>query len=186
MQGNSKKLAGLVARLKGTSRAIVSPSNRLGLWAIGLGAVLAVALLSVPYGFADGGDDGKIKCDLSTLKGMYLGAAAGSGMLFPPAFGVTTPMVTTAAGYSIYNGDGTGEDHITFTVDGIKVPVPPVQPFVYTLNPDCSGTKATNPSAPQPGPRFDIYVAPDGSALTGIITDPPGFSANSYDRRVKR
>ena len=62
MKGNSKKLAGLVARLKGDSWAIVPSRNRLGLGAIALGAVFSVALLSVPYGFADGGDDGKIAC----------------------------------------------------------------------------------------------------------------------------
>src|SRR5262245_9011919 len=109
------------------SRAVVPARSSLGLGMIGLGAVLAVALLAVSSAFADDGDDGTIQCDLSTLRGQYLGAA--SGMVFPPAFGVTAPAVSAAAAYSTYNGDGTGEDHVTFTLNGINRHVPSPQPF---------------------------------------------------------
>jgi hypothetical protein len=144
--------------------------------------IVTVALLSVPSGFA-GIDDDKVECDLNTLKGQYLVAA--TGMVFPPAFGVTVPSVSAAAGYSTYNGDGTGEDHVTFTVNGIDLHVPSPQPFTYTLNPDCTGTRTVNPSAPQPGPHFDIFVASNGEGLTEIATDP-GFSVASFTRRVSR
>ena len=49
-----------------------------------------------------------------------------TGTLFPPAFGVTEPSVSTAAGYSIYNGDGTGTDYVTFTVNGVNQNVHPL------------------------------------------------------------
>jgi len=156
MKANRKKLAVLVAVV-----------------------VLGVALLSVPSGFAAGGH--KVECDLETLKGQYLVAV--SGMVFPPAFGVTAPSVSAAAAYSVYNGDGTGEDHITFTVNGNVVVPSATEPFVYTLNSDCTGTRTVSPSSPQPGPHFDIFVAADGSALTEIATDP-GFSVASFDKRV--
>ena len=149
-------------------------------WAIGLGAGLVVALLLVRSGFA-----ADVHCNLSTLKGQYLGAGSGSGWLFPPAFGVTAPAISAAAGYSVYNGDGTGEDHVTLTVNGIVVVPSSTQPFVYTLNPDCTGTRTVNPSAPQPGPHFDIFVASNGEGLTEIATDP-GFSVASFTRRVSR
>ena len=153
--------------------------NEKKLWAIGLGAVLVVALLPVRSGFAAGGH-----CDLSTLKGQYL--IADSGWVFPPAFGLpagSPPAIAAAAGYSVYNGDGTGEDHITFTLNGIVQPIPPVQPFVYALNRDCTGARTVNPSAPFPGPHFKMYVASDGSGLTEIATDP-GFSVTSFNKRV--
>jgi hypothetical protein len=170
MTGNKKKLAVWVTRLAGGSRAIVPSRNRLGLWAIGLGAVLAVALLSVPSGFADG----NIQCDLSTLQGQYLVSANGFQGGLP----------TAAAGYSIYNGNGTGEDHVTFTVGGSVVVPQLTIPFTYTLNPDCTGTRSVNPSGTPPGPVFDIFVASDGSALTEIAIAPPGFSVSSFTKRV--
>ena len=116
-------------------------------------------------------------CDLSTLKGQYL--VNGTGRLFPPAFGVTEVSVSTVAGYSTYNGDGTGEDHVTFTINGINRHVPSPQPFTYTLNPDCTGTYSV-----QNGPHFDIFVAVDGSQLSTINTDPGVSFSEGPSHRV--
>jgi len=58
------------------------------------------------------------KCTLETLFGQYLVSA--NGRLFPKAFGVMKESVSAAAGYSLYNGDGTGTDYVTFTVDGVN------------------------------------------------------------------
>jgi len=152
--------------------AFVSPMNRLGLWAIGIGVLISVAFLTPRYGFAD-----KDECSLPTMQGQYMVSA--SGTVYPPAFGVTTPTASAAAAYSIYRGDGTGEDHVTFTVGGVDLHVPSPQPFTYTLKPDCTGTRSVDTV----GPHFDIYVASDGSSLTEVATDP-GFSVASFDRRV--
>jgi hypothetical protein len=73
--------------------------------------MLSLGLLNVEPGFAAGK-----QCSLATLKGQFMVTATGT--LFPPAFGVTAPSVSTVAGYSIYNGDGTGTDYVTFAVDG--------------------------------------------------------------------
>ena len=111
------------------------------------------------------------KCSIETLEGQYLAQA--SGTVFPPAFGVSAPTVSTVAGYSLYYGDGTGTDYVTFTLNGVKVPVMSPVDTTYTLNADCTGTKTV-----MNGPRFDIYVALDGNELTYIATAaPPGQSS---------
>jgi hypothetical protein len=145
--------------------------------------VVTVALLSVPSGFA-GIDDDKVECDLNTLKGQYLFSV--TGMVFPPAFGVTEPSAAAVAGYSTYNGDGTGEDHVSFTINGIDQNIPSPEPFTYTINPDCTGTRILNPAtAPPNGPHFDMFVASNGEGLTELAINP-GVSLTSFTKRVSR
>lgn len=124
-------------------------------------------------------DEHKDKCSLDTLFGQYLVAA--TGRLFPPAFGVSKESVSAAAGYSIYNGDGTGTDYVTFTVNGVNANVASPTPTQYTLNADCTGTKTVLPY----GPHFNIFVALDGAGLTEVATDP-GFAVSTMDRQVAR
>jgi hypothetical protein len=64
-----------------------------------------VASVEVGPGYAGESEKG---CTLATLNGQYL--FAGSGTLYPPAFGVTAQSTATSAGYHIFNGDGTGTD----------------------------------------------------------------------------
>jgi len=150
--------------------------KRLGSKAIGAAVLAGVALLAGERTYADEFDH-PTKCTLMTLKGQYLFAT--NGTLFPPAFGVTEQSVSDAAGYSVYNGDGTGSDWVTFTVNGINVGVTSPTPTKYTLNSNCTGTRTVLPD----GPHFNIFVAIDGSALTEISTDT-GFAVSSFDKRV--
>ena len=83
---------------------------------------------------------------------------AGSGMLLPPA--VPSPLTTNSAGFHVFNGDGTGSDFVTFSLNGIDQHVPSPVAITYTLNPDCTGTY----SVPSASLDFDIFVAVDGSA----------------------
>src|SRR3954452_20942596 len=53
-------------------------------------------------------------CTLATLQGRYLFAE--SGVLLPPAFGVTVPTQAADAGIHIFNGDGTGKDTVTLRI----------------------------------------------------------------------
>jgi hypothetical protein len=103
----------------------------------------------------------------------------GPGTLFPPAFGVTAPSSAASAGFHIFNGDGTGTDFVTFSVNGIDQHVPSPVPITYTLNSDCTGTYSV-----QNGPNFDIFVAVDGSALSTIDTDPGVSDAQGLNPRV--
>ena len=153
----------------------------VALQAIGLGLLTSVGLPNLESAYA-GENDHPGKCTLETLNGQYLVAANGSLIPPVPLFSIpaeTPPLVTAAAGYSIYSGDGTGTDWVTFTVNGINQDVTSPTPTKYTLNPDCTGTRTVLPS----GPHFDIFVAVDGSGLTAVITDQ-GFAASESDRRV--
>ncbi len=147
--------------------------KRIGAWAIGMGVLVSVGPLAVEQGYA--GDEAK--CTLATLNGQYLVAA--NGTLFPPAFGVAETSVSNAAGFSIYYGDGKGEDYVTFTINGVNANVTSPTPFIYTLNPDCTGTRTVLPS----GPHFNIFAALDGDGLTSIATDP-GFAKSNSERRT--
>jgi hypothetical protein len=157
--------------------------KRVRLCAIGIGVLASVGLLTVAQGFADE-NDGATKCTVKTLKGRYLFAAP--AMLFPPAFGVTETSVGNAAGFHIFNGDGTGMDFVTFTLNGVDQNVPSPNQLTYTLNSDCTGTYTVhNPPGAPPGPKFDIFVSPNGDEVASINIEPKG-AASSYtpSRRV--
>jgi hypothetical protein len=91
--------------------------KRAGLWAIGIAGLASLAPLAAEQGYA-GENEGK--CTLATLNEQYL--FAGSGMLLPSA--VTSPLTTASAGFHIFNGDGTGSDFVTFSLNGIDQHVP--------------------------------------------------------------
>jgi hypothetical protein len=150
--------------------------KRAGLTAIGIGVLVSMGLLTVKPGYADE-NDRVTKCTLATLKGRYL--FAGTGTLLPPAFGVTEPSLSSAAGYHIFNGDGTGTDFVTFLVNGIIVPVTSPTPVTYTLNSDCTGTYTV-----LGGPNTDIFVSPNGDELAVINTDPGVVGVFGPNRRV--
>jgi hypothetical protein len=149
--------------------------KRVGLWAIGIGVLASVGLLTVAPGFAD--NNGATKCSLKTLKGRYLFTS--SGTIFPPTLGVTKPTLSTAAGYHIFYGDGTGIDYVTVRFDGQTVTLPPDNSVSYTLNADCTGTFTG-----VGGPHFDIFVSPNGDELTTINTDQGVAGLEGPDRRV--
>jgi hypothetical protein len=144
------------------------------LLAIGIGVLVSVGSVAGAPGYAG---EKEAKCTLATLNGQYL--FAGSGTLFPPAFGVTAPSVAASAGYHIFNGDGTGTDLVTFTVNGVNQNVPSPVAITYTLNLDCTGTYSV-----QNGPNFDIFVAVDGSSLSVIDTDPGVSFSEGPNQRV--
>jgi len=149
--------------------------KRVGLRAIGIAVLLSVGLLTVEQGYADDNDPGQ-KCTLATLKGRYL--FVGSGTLLPPAFGVTKQSLFASAGYHIFNGDGTGTDTVTFSIDGVVVLDMFKTPVSYTVNPDCTGTYFA------PGISFDIFIAPSGEELTVIQKDLGVVGFQAPQKRV--
>ena len=88
------------------------------------------------------------------------------------------PTPAADAGYQLFNGDGTGTDTVTFRVGNSIVLENVVIPTTYTLNADCTGTKTV-----LGGPKFGIFVSPDGSQVASIATDPGNYVA-SIDHRV--
>jgi hypothetical protein len=135
--------------------------------------LLATVALTRPTPVAAADDFG---CSAATLRGRYL--IADKGMIYPPAFGVTVPTPGANVGYSIYNGDGTGKDVVTFRVGNAIVLENFSSPTTYTVNPDCTGTKTVIG-----GPKFGIFVSADGSEVATIATDPGNYVAG-IDHRV--
>jgi hypothetical protein len=151
--------------------------KRIGLGVFSIGVLASVGLVT-QQGFAQAIAPGVPKCSLRTLKGLYL-FGGGTATIFPPAFGVQQESVGAAAGIHVFNGDGTGKDYVTFTLNGVNQNVPSPTNFTYTMNDNCTGTYAVGPPGPNAvGPTFDIFIAPDGSQITGINTDQG--SAGSY------
>ena len=150
-----------------------------GLWAIGIGTIVSVGPFAGEQAYA-GENDHPAKCTLETLYGQYL--VAGHGTLFGVAaaiFSAPDGSVSEAAGYSLYNGDGTGTDYVTFTINVVNQNVTSPTPFTYTLKSDCTGTRTVLPS----GPSFNIFAAFDGDGLSSIATTP-GFAESDYERRT--
>ena len=121
-------------------------------------------------------------CTLETLKGRYL--FGGIATLLPPA--VPEQSLLAVAGYHIFNGDGTGMDFVTFTVNGVDQNVTSPNHLTYTLNSDCTGTYTVlGPPGGPDGPSFAIFVSPNGDEMTSINIEPVG-AAGSFtpSRRV--
>ena len=143
--------------------------------------LLAIAGLSLSGTLAASNDDGPRGCTLATLKGRYLFAF--SAILLPPAFGVTQPTPSNAAGFNILNGDGTGTDTVTLTIGGHVALEKVVVPTSYVVNADCTGTYTV--LVPD-GPTFDLFIAPDGEQFASIATGPPGNGGSGISPRVSR
>jgi len=150
--------------------------KRVGAWAVGIGLVVAMGLLTIGQGYAKDKHD-KGTCSLATLKGRYLFAA--SGTILPPAFGVTEPTPGADAGYHVFNGDGTGTDIVTVRVGSTVALENFVTPTHYTVNANCTGVL----SVPN-GPSFDLFIAPNGDFLSTISTAPPGNYVSRIEQRV--
>ena len=142
------------------------------------GMTLAALLtLGAGQGLMFGGDGGdKPACTLATLKGRYL--FGGTATLLPPA--APQAMLLAVAGYHIFNGDGTGTDVVTSTLNGSILSANFVGPIIYTVNPDCTGTYRV----PSEGIEFNIFVAPNGEELIVIGTTPGFVLVQGPNRRV--
>ena len=137
--------------------------KRVGLLALGIG-VLSVGLLTVEQGYAEEKEHAK-NCTLATLEGRYLFALTGT--LFPPAAGVTQESLEARAGSRIFNGDGTGTTIATTSINGVVTAADVHSDLSYTVNADCTGTlKVLSAGATQ-----EIFIAPNGDAMTVIATD---------------
>ena len=122
-------------------------------------------------------DDGQPTCTLKMLKGRYLFADKGTAL--PPFGGVTGPTPSSVAGFHLFNGDGTGTDIVTLVVNGVPVFMNAAVPLTYTVNADCTGTITTLIPG---GPRFDIFVAPNGDAVAIIGVDPGNYFSSISQR----
>src|SRR4051812_49351555 len=77
-------------------------------------ALFVIAGVSLSGTLAASNDENPRGCTLATLKGRYVFAF--NTTLLPPAFGVRVPTPSSAAGFNVFNGDGTGADTVTLSV----------------------------------------------------------------------
>ena len=92
----------------------------------------------------------------------------------------TQPSLLAVAGQHIFNGDGTGTDIVTSTINGAILDTNFVTPILYTVNPDCTGTY----TVPSHGLTFSIFIAPGGEELIVIGTNPGFVLVQGPNRRV--
>jgi hypothetical protein len=155
--------------------------SRVGLWAIGVGLVITVGLLTVEQGYPKEADDDPT-CTLATLKGRYL--FGGIATLLDPddPNPLVKQQLIAVAGYHTFNGNGTGTDIVTVTINGVLVRENFVTPINYIVNPDCSGTITILAT----GESLSIFIAPHGGELMAIGTTPGSISVLGPSRRVSR
>ena len=146
--------------------------KRIGQWAIGIGAFISVAILTAETGFADEKEHEKT-CTLATLNGRYLFVV--NGTYFPPAAGVTVQSLFDRTGSRIFFGDGTGTTIARESVNGVIRPADLHSDLTYTINADCTGTLKILAV----GATSEIFVAPNGDAMTVIATDKGHVEAYS-------
>ena len=146
--------------------------NRKGLWAGGLALILLVVgaaalLTSVGAGYAnDENASSRAKCSKATLKGTYLFAFNGVEIK-----GNSDQRPFAIAGYDVFDGNGEvkGVDSGNFNGEVTRK-----DPFTgtYTVKANCTGTVAY-----RDGPQIDVFIAPDGSKIAFVRTDPESVGA---------
>jgi hypothetical protein len=151
--------------------------NRLGLWAIGIGAVASLGLFTTRHAHS-WQQGGPTTCSNATLKGLYMFAQSGyttvNGNLVPE--GVT--------GKDIFYGSGAFDSLATISMGGTIIP-DDAAPGTYSVNSNCTGTVTVHMTPPVPDVHLDIFVAPDGNEFFTIQTDQ-GNVLSGTERRVAR
>jgi hypothetical protein len=149
-------------------------------WFTRLPGITLAVLLTLMGGqglvFGDDHGDRPPKCTLATRKGRYL--FGGIATLLPPA--APQQSLLAVAGYHIFNGDGTGTDVVTASINGAIVEENSVVPIRYTVNPDCTGTY----TVPSEELSFSIFIAPNGTELIAIATTPGFVLVQGPNKRV--
>jgi hypothetical protein len=147
---------------------------------IGIGLFITVGLLTGAPGYAEKEDDTPT-CTLNTLKGRYLFGGIATQLDPDDPDPLVKQQLIAVAGIRTLNGDGTGTDLVTVTINGMLVREHFITPITYTVNPDCSGTITILAT----GESIGIFIAPHGEELMTIGTTP-GSVAVSPSRRVSR
>jgi hypothetical protein len=155
--------------------------KRIGRWMIGIGLFITVGPMTGAQGYAEKEDDTPT-CTLATLKGRYLFGGIATQLDPDAPDPLVKQQLIAVAGYHTFNGDGTGTDIVTVTINGVLVRENFVTPINYIVNPDCSGTITILAT----GESLSIFIAPHGGELIAIGTTPGAVSVLGPSRRVSR
>lgn len=150
-------------------------------WAVGVGVLILMGVLTTglwasaatgALAQTGAGDrDGTAQCSVATLKGTYLFAPQGHQIEGHQH------VLLAGAGHEVYDGNGQMRGVATLSVNG-ELARNNRYTGTYTVNKDCTGTLTLDI-----GEHFDLFIAPDGSELTFIQTDP-GFVLSGVERRA--
>src|SRR5215210_8578614 len=125
-----------------------------------LGVVGLVGVLALGTGFANDEKATGAKCSEATLKGTYLFAQNGVEIKG------NDQRPFAIAGYDVFDGNGEVKGVASGNSNG---EVTRKDPFTgtYTVKANCTGTVAY-----RDGPQIDVFIAPDGSKIAFVRTDP--------------
>ena len=151
--------------------------NRKGLWAGGLALILVVVagaavLTTGGAGYAKDDDaSSRAKCSNATLKGTYLFAQNGVEIKGDEQRPVAI------AGYEVFDGNGKAKGVVSSNFNG-EVSRKESISGTYTVKADCTGTAIISD-----GTHYDQFIAPDGSKLTFVQTQPKRFVSAGFAPR---
>ena len=147
--------------------------NRRGLWAAGVVLLLVglVGVLAIGTGYAKDETEAA-KCSEATLDRTYLFAHNGVEIKGDEQ----RPFAL--AGYEVFDGQGKVKQVLTLNINGKKVIRNDRISGTYSVEADCTGT-ATYAD----GTREDQFIAPDGSELTFVGTQPKRLVTASFEPR---
>ena len=148
--------------------------NRTGMVILSLALALAGAGNALAAEDSTAPDAATARCSEATLRGTYL--FANDGLIVSGSD--RGPFAN--AGIDVYDGNGHVRSVYTLSVNGR------ISRFVrvtgtYTVNPDCTGTARYSD-----GTRYDQFVAPDGSQVAFVQTNPGTVVAASESRVTAR
>jgi hypothetical protein len=143
-------------------------------WRIGVGLLVALSCLSLPWGRAPQAEEDSLGCSLETLQGTYIYANS--------AFGVEDGKRSPGAfaGQEVYYGDGTMSGVYSANLNGTIVQHI-LYTGTYTLNEDCTGSLTTTEESGTF--HYDHFVDPSGDGFSWVSTDPD-VVASGFERRV--
>jgi hypothetical protein len=130
--------------------------------------------LGVAVGHAD---KDTIKCSVATLSGTYVYASDGVQIRGEDR----VPFAN--AGVDVYEGAGKIEGVFSVSFNG-QIAQNLTLAGTYTVNADCTGTWTTTDNRGEVL-HLDLFIAPDGSEVTSVQTDP-GFVSAGSERRGSR
>jgi hypothetical protein len=145
--------------------------RRRGLWAACVALLMGVGVLAVGAGYAKD-ENGGVKCSEATLHGIYLVAQNGvviEGKNQGPF---------AAAGYEVFDGNGEVKAVVSANFNGVVISKERSS-GTYTVEENCTGTT----TYPDLGVQNDLFIAPDGSKLTFVQTDPTRFVTAGFEPR---
>src|ERR671911_896800 len=163
----------LPSSLGDDTRGGLQRMNRRGLWAAGVVLLLVglVGVLAIGTGYAKDETEAA-KCSEATLDGTYLFAQNGVEIKGDEQ----RPFAL--AGYEVFDGQGKLKALFTLNINTKKVIGNETISGTYSVEADCTST-ATYAD----GTRSDQFIAPDGSELTFVGTQPKRLVTASFEPR---